>query len=122
MEGRIPVEIKGLCKAVFTAAVLCIIIAVVVYYTGLKETLIHPLARLTLIISVLTGACQVTRVRGNKGLVRGISMGIMFFTLMIIATLLFNPNLIEWKSFLTALGICVLSGGIGGILGIGLRD
>ena len=122
MGERIPIEIKGLGKSLLLALLLGTLISVVVYYTGLKETLLSPLAKLVLVISVFSGGCYVSKAHGNKGLVRGVSLGIMFFTLMLIATLAFNSSLIDLKGFLYTLGVCIVSGGIGGILGIGLSN
>ena len=49
-------------------------------------------------------------------------MGLVFFILMLIATFIFNSSLIGFKTFIYTLGLCVVAGGLGGILGIGLSD
>jgi putative membrane protein (TIGR04086 family) len=122
MKIKLSVELKGLGTAIIAAMILCTLASILVYYTGLKETLLNPLAKAVLVISVLTGGCYVSKAYGNKGLVRGVSLGIMFFTLMFITTIIYSPAHIYFKGFVYTLTACIVSGGIGGILGIGLSE
>jgi len=122
MAKNFPVELKGLALSIIIGILFCTLVSVAIYYTGLKETLINPLSKAVLLISVFSGACYVSKAHGNKGLVRGISMGVAFFILMLITTLISYPAHIYLKGFMYTLLACVLSGGIGGILGIGLSN
>jgi putative membrane protein (TIGR04086 family) len=119
---KIPAELKGLGIAILIGLLLSTLGSTIVYFTGLKETLLNPLSKVVLVISVFTGGCIVSKAYGNKGLVRGISLGVMFFTLMLIVTLIASPSHIYLKGFLYTLSACIISGGIGGILGIGLSE
>jgi len=119
---KLPAELKGLGIAILMGILLCTLAATLVYFTGLKETILNPLAKAVLVISVFTGGCIVSKAYGNKGLVRGISLGIMFFILMLITTLIASPAHIYLKGFLYTLTACIVSGGLGGILGIGLSE
>ncbi|MGR6835846.1 TIGR04086 family membrane protein [Syntrophomonas erecta] len=116
-----PIEIKAIGKALIISVLLCLVSGIVVYYSGLQETLLPSLGKIILIISVFWAGCYVSRNYGSKGLVRGISMGIIFFILMLIASLAFNSS-ISFKNFLFTMIICVISGALGGILGIGLSE
>ncbi|MDD4802604.1 MAG: TIGR04086 family membrane protein [Syntrophomonas sp.] len=122
MRNKIPVELKGLGGAIILALLLCVTASIVVYYTALQETLLNPLGKIILVLSVFTGGCYVSKAYGNKGLVRGAAFGIMFFILMFITTLIYNPSHIYFKGFAYTLTVCIVSGGIGGILGIGLSE
>ncbi|MDD3365273.1 MAG: TIGR04086 family membrane protein [Syntrophomonas sp.] len=122
MGKKLPIELKGLGNAIIIALLLCTLASILVYFTGLKETLLNPIAKLVLVISVFSGGCYVSKAYGNKGLVRGVSLGIMFFTLMFITTLIYSPAHIYFKGFVYTLTVCIVSGGIGGILGIGLSE
>lgn len=115
-----PVEVKGLGKALAYAIILGAISSLVIYYSSLEETLVNPLGKLTLIISVFLGGCYVSKSYGSKGMIRGMSLGVMFFIIMLIATLCLAPAHMDIKSFLYSLLLCIVSGGLGGILGIGL--
>ena len=122
MARKIPVEMIGLGRAVILAVLLGFLLAVVLYYTGLKESILHPAARLILIASVFTGGCYVSKIRASKGLVRGMSLGVGFFILMLIANLAFKSAFPGLKDIFYTLAICILAGGAGGILGIGLSE
>lgn len=119
---KIPAELKGLGMAIAIGLLLSTLVSALIYFTNLKETLLIPLSKAVLIISVFAGGCMVSKARGNKGLVRGISLGIMFFTLMLVTTLIASPSHIYLKGFFYTLIACIVSGGLGGILGIGLSE
>lgn len=119
---NLPAEIKGLGVAILVGLLLSTLGSALVYFTGLNETVLNPMAKVVLVASVFTGGCIVSKTYGNKGLVRGISLGIMFFTLMLITTLIASPSHIYLKGFLYTLLACIISGGLGGILGIGLTE
>ncbi len=122
MGEKIPVELKGIMKSLLVGVLLCSAIAGLVYYTGLKETLLAPLGKLVLITTVLYAGCYASKSYGNKGMIRGITMGVLFFIILIIASLIFQVSPIDLSSFFVNLTICVGAGAIGGILGIGLSD
>jgi len=120
MFKNLSIELVGIGKALLTSILLSLLAAICVYYTGLAETLFAPLGNVILVISIFLGACHVSKCHGSRGLLRGINMGVVFFILLLIATLIFNPSLINLKTFLFTTLLCVISGGLGGILGVGL--
>ncbi len=122
MGEKLPVELKGLLKSFLLGALLCVAMAGLLYYSGLKESLQTPLAKLILITTVFYAGCYASKSYGNKGLIRGITMGVLFFILLLIASLIFHASPINLASFFTSLAISVGAGAIGGILGIGLSD
>ncbi|MBC7076403.1 MAG: TIGR04086 family membrane protein [Syntrophomonadaceae bacterium] len=115
-------EIKILGKISLFSFVLGALAAVVVYYSGLKETLFPTLGKIILVTSIFLGGCYASKVYGNKGLVRGTTVGIMFFIIILIATIIFAPSIITLKNSVYSLLLCIVSGGLGGILGIGLSN
>ncbi|QGT99259.1 hypothetical protein SYNTR_0666 [Candidatus Syntrophocurvum alkaliphilum] len=122
MTNKLSIELNGLGRAIITAFVLSVFSAIIVYFTGLHETLIGPLSNIILIISIFYGACYVSKNYGTKGLVRGIILGLMFFIVILIATLIFNISLLSLSTLISTLAVCLISGGLGGILGIGLSE
>lgn len=122
MFKNLVVELNGLARALVMSLVLCVLSAVAVYYTGLAETVLPTLGKIIIISSIFVGACYVSRLRGSRGLLRGANFGLMFFILMLIATLAFDISLVQMKSFLYSLLLCLASGALGGILGIGLSE
>ena len=55
MVRRIAGEIHGFLVALLTALILGSVLALIVYWSPLKETLLDPLADFTLMISVFIG-------------------------------------------------------------------
>jgi putative membrane protein (TIGR04086 family) len=113
-------ELKGLALSTLVALVLGFLATVLVYFTPLQETLLDSLARLIMILAVFTGGSYVARTRGRQGLIGGVTLGILFFILMLILSLIFNPALISFKTFIQQFLICIIAGALGGVLGIGL--
>lgn len=119
---RIPAELKGLGIAVAMSIILCTVAAAVVYYTGIRETVLNPLGKAIMVMSVFTGAAVVARAYGNQGLVRGATLGLMFFVLMLITTFLTQPTQIYIMGFIYTVTACLISGALGGVLGVGLSE
>lgn len=122
MWKNLLVELNGMSRAVILSCVLGVVSAIVVYFSNLSEESFSLLGRIILAASVFTGACYTTKIRASRGLTRGLNFGLAFFILVLIASLGFHPASITLKHSLYSLGICLASGGLGGILGIGLSS
>lgn len=116
------IEIKAIGKAIIFSIILSILVAILIYFTSLRENLLPILGKIIIAISIFWAATSISSYHGTKGLVRGISTGLTFFILMLIATVMFNKALITMGTFFYNLAICVVAGGLGGILGISLTD
>ncbi|MDD3854045.1 MAG: TIGR04086 family membrane protein [Syntrophomonadaceae bacterium] len=116
------VEIMAISKAIAISLVLCIFAGTIVYYSSIPDTSMALIGKLIVLLSIFWAGCYVSRHYGSKGLVRGISMGIAFFIVMLIATLAFDTSLISPGGLLYSLTTCIVAGGLGGILGLGLSD
>lgn len=116
------VEIMAISKAILISLVLCILAGITVYYSSIPDTSMALIGKLIVIFSVFWAGCYVSKYYGSKGLVRGISMGIAFFIVMLIATLAFDTSLINLGGLLYSLITCIVAGGLGGILGLGLSE
>ena len=119
---RIAGEIRGFLVALLTAVILSSILALAIYWSPLQETLLSPLADFTLMISVFAGGWYSARHYGNRGLVRGVSIGLMFFLFVFLVTLVVNPALVSLSSVIKDLLFGVACGGLGGILGVGMAN
>jgi len=122
LNKKLSVEVNALGRAILLSLVLSLISGIVVYYSSLQETLLTSLGKIIIIITVFYAGCYVSKSYGTKGLVRGSTMGLVFFILILMATFIFNPAQISFAAFFSALGICLVAGGLGGILGIGLSQ
>jgi len=97
---KLPIELKGLGKGLLVSLVLCLLSAPVIYFSGLKETIMPALGNLILAVGVFWCGCYVSKSYGSKGLLRGMTMGLTFFILTLIATFAFNSALVGFKTFL----------------------
>lgn len=122
MWKNLSIELNGLARTILISLLLAVVSAVLVYYTNISEQIFALLAQLILAGGVFAGAVYVARARATRGLVRGLNFGVMVFILMLIATVAINPGLLSLKSSLYNLMLCLASGALGGILGIGLSS
>jgi putative membrane protein (TIGR04086 family) len=114
------VELRGLFKSLLFGMIACLLASVVVYFSGIAETSMAIIGRLILIGSVFYAACYVSKSYGSKGLIRGLTMGVVFYIVLLIASLVFRESPIDIPRYLLNLVICLGAGAFGGILGIGL--
>lgn len=120
MRLALSVELKALAKALLFSLLLCVISAALVYYTRISEMIFPALGRIILALTAFYAACTAARVRGSKGLLRGFNMGAAVFILVFIATLALQPGAVGIKTFVYAFLLCLVSGALGGIVGVGL--
>ena len=114
-------ELKGLLKSLLYGFIACTILSIAIYFSSLEETVTGSLGRLVLIASVFYAGCYASKSHGNKGLIRGATMGLLFFILLFIASLVFQVSAIDMRNFIVNLVLCLGAGAFGGILGIGLN-
>lgn len=121
MNRILSIELRAIVRAILFSLLLGLIAATVVYFSSLSEELLPALGKGILILSVFLAACQVSRHHGSKGLIRGLSIGVFFFIIMLIATIIFDSSLLTLKTISYTLLLCLLAGGAGGIMGIGIN-
>lgn len=102
--------------------VLGAVLAILVYYTMLRETLLNPLADCTFILAIFTGAFWAAKTRGSRGLITGFSVGGLFFVIVFLLTLILEPGSIEVGSFLSNIFLSLVAGSLGGIVGVGMSN
>ncbi|MDO4540042.1 MAG: TIGR04086 family membrane protein [Syntrophomonadaceae bacterium] len=119
---KIPIEVQTLAKSIVLGLLLAALLGGAVYFSPLPESLLPLLGNAIMAVCVLLGAVLISKHYGQKGLIHGLSFGVIFFTVMIIASLIFSADAISLKSFAAHLLGCLLSGALGGIIGIGMSD
>ena len=122
MKLRYTPELLGLLTAVLTALVLGSLLGAIVFFSPLKETTLNPLSDFTLIVAVFAGTCLTAWRRGNRGLLRGITLGLVFFAGMLVLTLCLTTSSLHFIPLLRTLFFTLAAGGLGGILGVGLAQ
>lgn len=121
MKFSFSVELKALIKAFIFSILLSFICGLVVYYTSLSELLLPTVGKVILLLTAFYAALSATRVRGSKGLIRGVNMGAAVFILVFIATLALQPAAVAIKTFIYSLLLCLVAGALGGVVGVGLH-
>lgn len=120
MVRRLAGEFRGFLVALISALIVGTVLALGIYWSPLQETLLGPATDFTLMISVFIGGFYSAHHYGNRGLVRGVIIGLMVFIFMLLVTLIANPALISLKPLIKDLLFGIASGGLGGILGVGM--
>lgn len=113
--------LKGIVISYIITIPTFVIFSLIMTYTDFPEKLISPSVVITTIISILAAASFVTRKTSNKGWLNGSIVGLVYMAVLyIISSIVFNNFAIDrYVISMTLIG--VLTGAIGGILGINLK-
>ncbi len=109
---------KGIIFSIILAVILVVLIATVTYFADISDKIISILLFSTSVLSTLIGAFLVTKSIQQNGLIHGMLVGLGYFILILIASVVvkngfnFNTNLI------TMFFANIAGGMLGGILGI----
>ena len=121
MGRRIAGEFRGLLVALISLS-LSVPFWQWSFTDSIAGNIAGPLADFTLMLGVFIGGWYSARHYGNRGLLRGMAIGLMFFVFVFLATLIFNPALVSFGSIIKDLALGIVCGGLGGILGVGMSD
>lgn len=117
-------QIICVLKGIFWASVITIflnlIVSFLLQYTSLSEGLLPEFSTFIFFISMLLGATIGARSAGKKGLLHGLSVSTVYLILLLLIGLIFIPDAISISYLLKRVGYSLLSGILGGFIGIGL--
>lgn len=113
--------VRGIIISYIITIPTFIIFAFILTYTDFPEKLISPVVVITTIISILTAGSSATRNIKSKGWLNGGIVGLIYIAVLYcISSILFKNFAID-KYVITMAFIAVLTGAIGGILGINMK-
>jgi putative membrane protein (TIGR04086 family) len=112
------IELKALGQAVILSLILCLAVGTIVNLTNLPETLLTPVGKIIFVLMIVTGSFYSSKAYGNKGLIRGINMGLLFFIVFLLINMVLQNVPGNLTSLLWPLCQCLVFGAIGGVLGI----
>ncbi len=115
-------EFLGFLLALVFALIIGAVLALGIYWTPLKETMLNPLSDFVLMLSIFIGGWYSAHYYGNRGLIRGVVVGLLIFIFIFLLTLIAKPALISLKSLFKDLCFAIAAGGLGGILGVGMAE
>lgn len=120
-EHHIKYIIKGLALAYVFTLVLVLVVSFLLTYTRLKESTIPLLNTIIMIISISVGAIYIAVNIGERGWLNGGILGVFYFVILILFNYLFvKPFTFDIFS-ISKFFISLITGIIGGILGINLK-
>ncbi len=112
--------VKGLLCALAAALLLTVIFASILQVSPLPDSVIYPVNQVIKGVSIALGT--VLFVRGDKGWLKGGAVGLLFTALSYLAfSALGGDFSLSWL-ILLELVIALLTGAIGGAVGVNLRE
>ncbi len=113
---------KGLLVSYIITIPVFMLLALILTNTDFPKRLITPAVVVTTVISVLTAGFVSTRGVRNKGWLNGSIVGLIYMTILyLISSLIYNDFSID-KYVITMTVIGIISGAIGGIVGINTKS
>lgn len=119
------ISLKTITKSIIASYIITIpiflVFALILTYTNFPDKFIMPVVVMTTIISILAAGIFVTRAANNKGWLNGGAAGFLYMlSLYLISSVVINNFAIN-KYVVTMTIIGMLTGAIGGILGINMK-
>ncbi len=113
--------LKGILAAYIITIPAFMLFALILTNTDFPQKLISPAVVVTTVISVLTAGSVSTKGLKSRGWLNGSIVGIIYmFVLYIVSSLIFKDFTID-KYVITMTVIGILTGAIGGIVGINIK-
>ena len=120
VSPKLKTYITALIISVVLCAVLLVIGALAITYANLKDYSL-PIAILTIVISSFYGGFYCAKKMGSKGLLYGVAFGVLFF-IVIYAIGSITFEIVPFRlNTLIRLLIMIVSGGVGGIVGVNAK-
>lgn len=112
---------KGIIVSYIITIPTFIVFAFILTYTSFPERLISPAVIITTIISILIAGSTATRNVRNKGWLNGGFVGLVYMLLLYLVSSAVYRNFSIDRQVITMLLIGVITGSIGGIIGINVK-
>ena len=113
--------IKGVGIAILFSLVFLTIFSALLTYTSLSENLIQPVVISVTGISILVGSFFATRKVGKNGILKGITVGLIYILLIyFISSIVNNGNFSLNLGSIIMILAGIICGAIGGIIGVNI--
>ena len=113
---------KGIIFSIIATIILVVIIALISYLADISDNIISILLFISSVLSVFAGSILMTRTTQENGLVHGALIGIGYFILVLIASIVAKREFYFNENLITMLIADVAGGMLGGILGINSKN
>lgn len=113
--------IKGTILGLILTIVLIFIFSIILTYTKLSEVLIPFINSVIMILGISSGAVFISRKVDSKGWLSGGLVGVLYFLIIFILGILFIKDFTIDKYSLIKGLIAIVTGCIGGMIGINIK-
>lgn len=112
--------VKGTIYALIIASLLNLMAGSIMYYSAVSDLWLGSIATFIFGLSIFCGGIVASFKASNKGLLHGISVGIIFLVAASLISGLMDSSTITGIAFLKKALSAIIAGGMGGILGVSL--
>lgn len=112
--------LKSLGLAFLLTIILLLILTTLLTFTSLKEDNITLINTIIMILSIVVGSISLAFKVDEKGWLNGGLIGILYFVILVLINFLFIKPFIFDIYTIGKLFICLISGAIGGMIGVNL--
>lgn len=112
--------LKGLSLSYIITIITMLILSILLTYTSLKESVIPVLNTIIMIGSIVLGSIYLTSKVKNKGWLNGMIIGLLYFLVLLLLNKIIIKEPEQGLYLFYKLLISVVTGIIGGMIGINL--
>ena len=120
-SNTIWIYVKGIIAAYIFVLFIFLIMALVITYTSIPEALIPMFASITMIVSASISGMYVGVKMKKKGWLNGAMEGLLYVFILIVMSWAFMKDFSMDRYALLKSLIGIVSGGIGGMIGVNLK-
>lgn len=113
--------LKGVLISYIITFFMLIIVSLFLTYTSLKESNIPIVNTIIMIVSIVLGSVYLTLKIGENGWFNGGIIGILYFIILILLNKIFMKSFIFNIHSISKLMVSLITGIIGGMIGINLK-
>lgn len=113
--------IKGIIKAYSISVVLIFILSICISTTSLKESIIRPAVIVISGFSILVASIFLANNKKEKGLINGAIIGAIYMFILYVVSSLASWNFSVSQNSLIMIFVGIVSGIIGGIIGVNFK-
>ncbi|HOJ09022.1 MAG TPA: TIGR04086 family membrane protein [Clostridiales bacterium] len=117
---KLTILLKGVILAYIITIPFFILFSLILSYTNFPENYISTAVTSVTIISVLISSTSVSRNIKNKGLFSGAFIGFFYMFILYIINGIVFKNYSITRHLITMTFICILTGSVGGIMGVNI--
>ncbi|KYH30910.1 TIGR04086 family membrane protein [Neomoorella mulderi] len=116
MEILLRAVLIGLLYAMLAGLGMATLLGLLLYFTPLSEGLLPLLASIIVALAVFLGGLQAARIATARGLVQGLTVGLLFFAVTLAMGWSGGPLALGATG--QKMGLCLLAGAMGGVAGM----